>query len=114
VSAAPCLVPDTTILIHTYDDDVLALRLTDGTEKWRITLPLEKRGSRRFGAGDIGSSPTIGPGTHRVYVGAENDGFFYALDVIFDAYINGLPNTAWPKYQHDLSNSGCKGGTWYY
>jgi len=43
-SAPPCLAPDSTIIIHTDDDNVIALRLYDnGSTKWRLI----SRSSRR-------------------------------------------------------------------
>jgi hypothetical protein len=109
-TGGPCLAPDTTIIIHTEDDWLFALRLGDGSEKWRLQLPAYLGTRRRFGAGDIYSSPIVGPAWNRIYVGSNNEGIFYAITVDDSLYAAGLPSTPWPKFQHDLSNSGWKGG----
>jgi len=52
----------------------------------------------------------------RVYVGSDG-GYFFGINVGFDSYANGatfLAGSPWPKYQHDLRNSGWAGGTWVY
>ena len=108
-AAGPCLAPDTTVIIHTEDDWLFALRLGDGSLKWQIQLPLGKLTGRRFWAGGIYSSPTVGPAWNRIYVGSNNEGVFYAITVDDSAYAAGLPSAPWPKFQHDLSNSGWKG-----
>lgn len=113
-AAAPLLAPDTTIIIHTEDDWLVALRCSDGSEKWRFQLPSEKKRARRFGASDLYCAPTIGPGFKRIYVGSNNEGIFCAINVDYDSYVSGLPAAPWPKFQHDLRNSGFKGGTWVY
>ncbi len=74
------------------NDDYLYVFNSDGTLKWRCEF-----------IRDIRSSPTIGSdGT--IYFGSGDD-FFYAI------YGSGqLANTPWPKYRHDLRNSGSFNG----
>jgi hypothetical protein len=113
INAAPCLAPDNTIVVHAEltDDIMIALSQTTGTPQWQISLPTPLKKGRKIDA--VGSSPTLG-NLNRLYVGSNNDAYFYAVSVDTSAYATGLPSTPWPKYQHDLRNSGFKGGFWSY
>jgi outer membrane protein assembly factor BamB len=114
IGSAPCLAPDTTILIHgegPIGDFLAALDQSDGSLAWSLPLPyLKKRPRSRFSS-DIYSSPTIAGQTQRIYVGMDEDPHFYAITVDKPSYSLGLPQAPWPKWQHDLRNSGCAGGT---
>jgi hypothetical protein len=122
IAAAPCLAPDTTVIVHTEDDVLVGLRQGDGSEAWRVTLPSFKlgaagsrRGSARRMVTDISSSPVVSPLYKRIYVGADNGGVFFSVGVDKESYGAGLPTSApWPKYQHDFRCSGYKSGFWAY
>ena len=113
INAAPCLAPDNTLVVHAEltDDIMIALSQTTGLPQWQITLPTPSKKGRKVEA--VGSSPTLGT-FNRLYVGNNNDAYFYAVTVDTSVYATGLPSTPWPKYQHDLKNSGFKGGFWSY
>lgn len=116
VSAAPCLAPDSTIIVHSDEDIVFAVKLYDPNHpiEWQIQLPTSDQGRRhpRKFAYNVGCAPTIGPNNSRIYVGSNGDPYFYAISVDKASYAAGLPSTPWPKFQHDLRNSGYKSGTW--
>jgi len=113
INAAPCLAPDTTLIVHTDEDMVYALDLNNqGNPVMAIQLPVNEKGPRRL-ASDIGCSPTIAPGMSRIYVGSNSDPFFYAITVDKASFAAGLPTAPWPKFQHDMRNSGFAGG-WVY
>jgi outer membrane protein assembly factor BamB len=107
-SAAPCLAPDTTLLVHSDEDWLYALRLADGETDWQLELPEQPRTPHRFST-TVGSSPTISGRMARIYVGANSGGEMFAIRVDKPSYALGLPETPWPKYQHDLENSGRAG-----
>lgn len=130
VHSSPTIDQDGTIYIGTNDDNLYALN-SDGSLKWQYKArsyiysspAIVSDGTICFGSGDylygmnsdgslkwcyefsrrIRSSPTIGlDGT--IYFGSGDD-FFYAI------YGTGqLANTSWPKYRHDLRNSGSFNG----
>jgi outer membrane protein assembly factor BamB len=108
-SGAPCLAADTSLIIHTDEDVLFALSLTTGNPIWQYTIPIEKKSAaHKFGA-ESGSSATIGPVNQRIYVGAQ-DGF-YAVSVNKASYAAGLGAGPWPKFSHDLKNTGWAGQT---
>jgi outer membrane protein assembly factor BamB len=92
VNSSPALGSDGTIYVGSnskFDDDLYAIN-PDGTEKWRFD-------TENF----VNSSPTIGPdGT--IYVGS-NDGYLYAIKGK-----GTLAVSPWPKFHHDLRNTGRK------
>jgi hypothetical protein len=102
-----CLAPDTTIIYYTDNDDIIALRQDNGAPAWELALPTGQKKARRFQEEQY-PSVTLGPLTKRIYIGAT--GGFYALTVDKDCYAAGLPAAPWPKFQCNLSNSGCEGG----
>jgi len=93
VDAAPAIATDGTVYFASIDRCLYALN-PDGTPKWK--WPFETSGA-------IKSSPTIGPdGT--VYF-TSDDGYLYALKGT-----SPLADSPWPKFHHDLRNTGRVGG----
>ena len=99
VVSSPAVGSDGTVYIGSYDvymnetEHLLAFG-PDGTLKWSYET-----------GGSIWSSPTISnDGT--LYVGSY-DGYLYAIDTGTDA---GLAESPWPKFRHDLQNTGAAGG----
>jgi outer membrane protein assembly factor BamB len=91
VSASPTIASDGTIYFGSADNSVYALN-SDGTAKWQFESD-----------GAIQSSPTIGP-DGKVYF-TSRDGYLYALKGT-----SPLASTPWPKFHHDLKNTGRVGG----
>jgi|GEM_PF-6734481 len=88
IGSSPAISLDGTIYVGSWDNYLYALN-PDGTLKWKF----------KTGNG-VNASPTIGPdGT--VYFGSY-DGYFYA---IYDDN-GGLADSPWPKFGHDLLNTG--------
>jgi outer membrane protein assembly factor BamB len=91
VDAGPAIAADGTIYFGSDDNSLYALYL-DGTLKWRYETD-----------GSINSPPTIGAdGT--VYFISE-DGYLYALKGA-----SPLADSPWPKFHHDIRNTGRVGG----
>ena len=91
VEGAPAIAADGTIYFGSGDHCLYAV-YPDGTLKWRYNTD-----------GYIRTSPNIGPdGT--VYF-TSNDGFLYALKGT-----SPLADSPWPKFHHDLRNTGRVGG----
>jgi outer membrane protein assembly factor BamB len=91
VDAGPAIASDGTIYFGS-DDNFLYALYPDGTLKWRYETD-----------GSINSPPTIGAdGT--VYF-TSGDGYLYAL-----RGTSPLADSPWPKFHHDLGNSGRVGG----
>ncbi len=89
--SSPAVCADGTIYFGSYDDFLYAVN-SNGTLKWRYETE-----------GNIYSSPSIGPdGT--VYF-TSNDGYLYALKGT-----SPLADSPWPKFHHDLRNTGRVGG----
>jgi outer membrane protein assembly factor BamB len=89
VSSSPAIDSDGTIYFGSNDHYLYALN-SDGSLKWRYQTE-----------DDVESSPAIGPdGT--IYVGS------YYLFAIQGS--GQLANTSWPKFHHDLKNTGRVGG----
>jgi outer membrane protein assembly factor BamB len=87
VDSSPAIASDGTIYIGSDDNNLYAFN-PNGTVKW-----LYKTG------GDVDSSPTIWTnGT--IYVGSD-DTNLYAINGF-----GSLANTPWPKFSHDLQNTG--------
>jgi len=91
VAAAPAIASDGTIYFGSADNSVYALN-PDGTAKWQFESD-----------GAIQSSPTIGP-DGKVYF-TSKDGYLYALKGR-----SPLAGSPWPKFHHDLKNTGRVGG----
>jgi len=91
VSASPTVASDGTIYFGSADNSVYALN-PDGTAKWQFESD-----------GAIQSSPTIGP-DGKVYF-TSRDGYLYALKGR-----SPLAGSPWPKFHHDLRNTGRYGG----
>ncbi|RLE71848.1 MAG: hypothetical protein DRJ45_02925, partial [Thermoprotei archaeon] len=88
VVSSPAIAQDGTIYVGSDDCCLYAIN-PDGLLKWKFKT-----------GGWVCSSPTIGPdGT--VYFGS-NDGYLYA---IYDDN-GGLADSPWPKFRHDLLNTG--------
>jgi outer membrane protein assembly factor BamB len=91
ICTAPAIAADGTIFIGSCDYNLYALN-PDGSLKWKYAT-----------GGRIEASPTIAPdGT--VYI-TSGDGCLYALKGK-----SPLAETAWPKFRHDLKNTGRIGG----
>jgi outer membrane protein assembly factor BamB len=91
IYSSPTIGSDGSIYFGSKDDYLYGLN-SDGSLKWRYEF-----------VRDIVSSPTIGSdGT--IYFGS-GDEFFYAI-----YGTDQLANTPWPKYRHDLRNSGSFNG----
>jgi len=87
VYSSPAIGSDGTIYFGSTDNYVYALN-SDGTLRWKFETGAE-----------IYCSPTIGmDGT--IYI-ASNDGYLYAI-----SGSGTLANSPWPKFQHDLRNTG--------
>ena len=91
VSASPAIASDGTIYIGSADYSVYALN-PGGTAKWQFETD-----------GAIKSSPAIGP-DGKVYF-TSSDGYLYALKGR-----SPLAGSPWPKFHHDLRNTGRAGG----
>jgi outer membrane protein assembly factor BamB len=91
IDAGPAIAADGTIYFGSFDHCLYAVN-DEGTLKWRYET-----------GGDVRSAPTIGPdGT--VYF-ASHDGYLYALKGT-----SPLADSPWPKFHHDLRNTGRFGG----
>jgi outer membrane protein assembly factor BamB len=106
-SATCCLAPDTTLIINTDDGSVYALDLGTGAQRYRLEWPeppdFAKHGRK---TASLSSSVTIGPGNGLFYAGSPNGGFF-AVKVDKPSFQTGsLPIAPWPKFHHDIGNSG--------
>jgi len=104
-----CLAPDTTIVVHTEEDWLYALWTGTGEIRWPFKLPTATKAGGRKASG-IGSAPVIGPYHSRIYVGSAGDRYFFAVTIGEDAYPAGMPASPWPKFQHDVRNSGFASG----
>jgi outer membrane protein assembly factor BamB len=127
VQSSPAIAPDGTVYVGSTDHLFYALN-PDGSTKWRYATgdnvnsspAINANGTIYFGSfdnclyalgpdstlvwqyeidNDIESSPTIGPDGKIYFVGY--DGYLYQLK----GY-SPLANSAWPKFRHDLKNSG--------
>jgi outer membrane protein assembly factor BamB len=91
VWSSPAIGSDGTIYVGSYDNKLYAIN-PDGTLKWSFTT-----------GSSVSSSPAIGSdGT--IYVGSCD----YKLYAIYGS--GTLANTPWPKFHHDLKNTGRVGG----
>ena len=87
IHSSPSIGADGTIYFGSDDNHLYALN-PDGTQKWR------------FSTGIIFSSPAIGAdGT--IYFGSGDNSFFALID-----NNEGLAETAWPKFHHDVRSTG--------
>jgi outer membrane protein assembly factor BamB len=109
ITSTPAIAQDGSIIMYTDEDLVYSIN-PNGTIMWRVPLPgyskskmhhtpkLTKYHSKLE---DILPSPTIGPnGT--IYVGSVWQGLY----AIKGTTSNALASTSWPKFRHDLLNSG--------
>lgn len=111
MSATGCLAPDTTLILNTDDGTVYGLDVNPtapepGRVLYRIEWPEPefKFGGRK--SASLSSSVTVGPGNGMFYAGSPNGGFG-AVRVDKPSFQTGsLPVTPWPKFHHDLQNSG--------
>ncbi|MFC1692079.1 PQQ-binding-like beta-propeller repeat protein [Candidatus Latescibacterota bacterium] len=97
IVSSPAVGSDGTVYIGSDDWKLYALNPADGQPIWSHDL-----------GGETWSSPTIGnDGT--VYIGSQFDdgaticGYLHAIDSMTNA---GLADSPWPKFRHDLVNSG--------
>jgi outer membrane protein assembly factor BamB len=111
VSATGCLAPDTTLIINTDDGTVYGLDVNPTAQEpgrllYRIEWPEPAfRVGGRKSAG-LASSVTVGPGNGMFYAGSTNGGFG-AVRVDKPSFLTGsLPVAPWPKFRHDVRNSG--------
>jgi outer membrane protein assembly factor BamB len=91
VDAGPAIAADGTVYIGSADNYLYALN-SDGTLMWRYLTD-----------GRVEAPPTIGP-DWTVYF-ASYDGYLYALKGK-----SPLANSPWPKFHHDIRNTGRAGG----
>jgi outer membrane protein assembly factor BamB len=91
VNSSPAISSNGTIYFGSNDNNLYALGPDSITVWWYPT---------DF---DIESSPTIGPDGRIYFVGY--DGYLYALKGT-----SPLANSPWPKFHHDLRNTGRTGG----
>jgi outer membrane protein assembly factor BamB len=109
ITSTPTITSDGTIIVTTEEDMVYGIN-SNFTIKWQVPLPgfgfkkshfksrFTSKGSRLLD--DIFPSPTVGPdGT--IYVASYNGGL-YALK----GNTTTLANSVWPKFRHDLKNTG--------
>jgi outer membrane protein assembly factor BamB len=111
VSATGCLAPDTTLIINTDDGSVYGVDVNPASaEPGRVLYRIEwpepefKAGGRK--SASLASSITVGPANGMFYAGSTNGGFG-AVRVDKPSFQTGsLPVTPWPKFHHDVQNSG--------
>ncbi|MEO0072197.1 MAG: PQQ-binding-like beta-propeller repeat protein [candidate division WOR-3 bacterium] len=106
ITSTPAIATDGTIVVYTSEDMVYGIS-PSGSITWCVPLPgygtAKRKSSRLFEA--FQPSPTIGPdGT--IYVASSNAGVF----AIRGTTGNVLANTDWPKFRHDIRNTGRVGG----
>jgi outer membrane protein assembly factor BamB len=89
--SSPAVSADGTVYFGSYDNCLYAVS-PDGTLKWRYETD-----------GDVRSSPTIG--TDGTVYFTSDDGYLYALKGT-----SPLAGSPWPKFHHDLRNTGRAGG----
>lgn len=109
ITSTPAIAQDGSIIMYTDEDLVYSIN-PNGTIMWRVPLPgygkekshrIAKFPKHKMPLDDILPSPTIGPdGT--IYVGSVQQGLY----AIKGTTSNALANTSWPKFRHDLVNSG--------
>ncbi len=87
VESSPAIAADGTVYFGSADGSVYAVN-TSGSARWQFEAD-----------GAIQSSPTIGP-DGKVYF-TSKDGYLYALKGT-----SPLASSAWPKFHHDLQNTG--------
>ena len=131
VRSSPAIAPDGTVCFGSADNCLYAVN-PDGTMKWRYLAgdnvnsspAISSNGTVIFGSddnnlyalgpdsvltwlyptdNDIESSPTIGPDGKVYFVGY--DGYLYALKGT-----HPLAGSSWPKFRHDIKNTGRVGG----
>jgi len=112
ISATGCLAPDTTLIINTDDGSVYGLdvgTVQPGAVRFRIEWPPPPTGAHRHKTNKLSSSVTIGPHNGMFYAGSSNGGFF-SVGVDKPSFLTGsLPLTPWPKFHHDIQNTGWAG-----
>jgi outer membrane protein assembly factor BamB len=107
INSTPAIALDGTIIVYTEEDLVHAVN-PNGTILWQCPLPGYGKDKKSKGSRFelFYPSPTIGPdGT--IYVASAWAGVY----AVQGALNNSLANTAWPKFRHDMRNTGRVGGT---
>jgi len=107
ILSTPAIALDGTIVVYTAEDMVYGVN-SNGTIAWQVPLPGYGKGKRAKGPKFelFYPSPTIGEdGT--IYVASAEAGVF----AIQGALGNKLANTDWPKFRHDIRNTGRVGGS---
>jgi outer membrane protein assembly factor BamB len=106
ITSTPATAADGTIIVYTSEDMVYGVSPA-GNILWQVPLPgygKAQKARSRFEA--VQPSPTIGPdGT--IYVASANAGVF----AIRGQANNTLANSDWPKFRHDIRNTGRIGGS---
>ncbi|MEO0075810.1 MAG: PQQ-binding-like beta-propeller repeat protein [candidate division WOR-3 bacterium] len=108
INSSPAIALDGTIVVYTNEDMVYGIS-PSGSIVWQVPLPgygkkKIKKTNKLFEP--FSPSPTIGPdGT--IYVASAQAGVF----AIKGTTNNSLANTAWPKFRHDIRNTGRVGGS---
>jgi len=102
VAVSPILTVGGLVYFQDVNDVLYCLRQSDGVTVWACDCPsfLPPTYTRRFGLNRFNPSPTIDASGNVVVVG--RDAVYYVLGLHGET----LANTAWPKWQHDLDNSG--------
>ncbi len=91
IYSSPAIGSDGTVYVGSQDHFLYALS-PDGTLKWRYET-----------GANVGSAPTIGPDGTIYFTSC--DGYLYALKGT-----GTLADSPWPKFHHDLRNTGRVGG----
>ena len=102
VVASPILTVGGYVYFQDANDVLYCLRQSDGTTVWACDCPsfLPPSYDRRPGLNRFSPSPTIDASGNLVVVG--RDAVYYVLGLAGET----MANTAWPKWQRDLYNSG--------
>ena len=104
----PILTANGLMYVQDYDDVVYCLEQSSGTVKWSCNCldygPEYTKGGRRRKVDFFEGNPSIAPNGDLIIVGAE------ALYGIAGYTAGTLATSPWPKWQHDVQNSGKVGG----
>lgn len=102
ISSTPAIAMDGTIVVYTAEDMVHGIS-PSGSIIWQVPLANYSKDKKAKGSRfeTFYPSPTIGPdGT--IYVASAQAGVF----AVQGTTNNSLANTAWPKFRHDIRNTG--------